>query len=501
MALDNRINCSKGMFDLNALIGINMQKILILIIFSNLFFISTLSYSAVKPSGSKGPNGWETTGTRRVSLDEISDNTSNQGFSDIIEATARKHDVFQGSSLVLESVIQETVDRNKVGNVLLKRMLGGGLAIGGITALVEGVGWVMEDGVYVKHKANDGLGSPEPDPAYQYLYFVYKDGAPYYFPNANVGGDYLAKEFNQKYSPSEPSQTKYTVLAYTDTAQSVVVRIDYYNGYADSTHRDMHRQPNPLYDPNAEPKDKRIVLTPDLLGDLAVGDYTDPVDSSADKKDDIWTGVEDAYKHDPTGVGNEIADSIDNKHENNPTRSSKPRPVPPIGTGDPETTPSAPDDNAPPVYAPEDRPTPDGPGLKYPVSDGTQGTASPAPTDENGEPTGDATFKLPPFCSWATVVCEWIEWTYKDDLPEKEEIEIDEIQLEEKKVNVSWGAQCPEAQTIPFTLEGVTVDISILNPEYICAQAPILKPVIIFSATLTGLYILFGYGASRGKDE
>ena len=108
---------------------------------------------------------------------------------------------------------------------------------------------------------------------------------------------------------------------------------------------------------------------------------------------------------------------------------------------------------------------------------------------------------MPPFCSWATVVCEWLEWTQEDDLPEKEEIEIDELPIEEKQVEVKWQAMCPEASTVNLTIEGFSQDFAILDPQYICAQAPILKPVILFSATLTGLYILFGYGASRGKDE
>ena len=256
---------------------------------------------------------------------------------------------------------------------------------------------------------------------------------------------------------------------------------------------------NPHYVPGTPPKtDQRILLTPDLVGDMAVGDYTDPSgDSQYDIKTGVWTGVEDAYKPDPNGVGDDLSDAIDNKHDNNPEKDSKPKPIPfvnPDGTTNPTGF-----------------PVPDSPGAKYPAPDvapGTEGTTKPdtnpdgtPKTDPDGNPTGTGTFQLPPFCSWATVVCEWLDWTRKDDLPEKEEIDIPELPIEEKKVEVKWQAQCPEPQTIPFTIEGVTAEITILNPEYICAQAPILKPVIIFSATLTGLYILFGYGASRGKDE
>lgn len=256
---------------------------------------------------------------------------------------------------------------------------------------------------------------------------------------------------------------------------------------------------NPHYVPGTPPKtDQRILLTPDLVGDMAVGDYTDPTGEPAnDRKTGVWTGVEQAYQHDPNGVGDEIADAIDNKHENNPEKDSKPKPVPLV----------FPDGK----FNPDAFPVPDAPGAKYPAPDvapGTEGTTKPdtnpdgtPKTDPDGNPTGTGTFQLPQFCSWATVVCEWLEWTQEDDLPEKEEIEIDELPIEEKQVQVKWQPICPEASTVNLTIEGFSQDFAILDPQYICAQAPILKPVIIFSATLTGLYILFGYGASRGKDE
>ena len=119
-----------------------------IIFFSILLLISFSSHSSTQTQKSK--SGWTDHQVKRVSLDDIVGATESKNFDDIIEATARKQTTKNGSSITLESDVQETVNRNKVGSVLLKRMLGGGLAIGGITALVEGVGWVMEEGTYVK---------------------------------------------------------------------------------------------------------------------------------------------------------------------------------------------------------------------------------------------------------------------------------------------------------------------------------------------------------------
>ena len=460
-----------------------------IIFFSILLLISFSAHSSNQTQ--KSNSGWTDHKVKRVSLDDIVGATESKNFDDIIEATARKQTTKNGSSITLESVVQETVNRNKVGSVLLKRMLGGGLAIGGITALVEGVGWVMEDGTYIK-KIKPEDDKENPNTPYLYMNTSSDPSVTGWKPTAELAcRDYkpTRTSYNYKYIGLDTINKGCLYQSQPKSPEnSPWSKTQVYFGY-------KHKV-NPEYDPNKEPR--KIVLTPDLVGDMAVGDYTDPTGEPAnDRKTGVWTGVEQAYQHDPNGVGDEIADAIDKKHEDNPEKDAKPKPVPLVfhdGTPNPDAF-----------------PVPDVPGAKYPAPDvapGTEGTTKPdtnpdgtPKTDPDGNPTGTGTFQLPPFCSWATVVCEWLDWTRKDDLPEKEEIDIPELPIEEKKVEVKWQAQCPEPQTIPFTIEGVTAEITILNPEYICAQAPILKPVIIFSATLTGLYILFGYGASRGKDE
>ena len=463
--------------------------VILLLVFLYLFLNS--AHASVKPA--KGKNGWETTETRRLTLDDIADATSSKDFTDIIEATARKQATNNGSSEILESVIRETVDRKKVGGVLLKRLLAGGIAIGATQALLDGVGWIMEDGVYVKYKLVDPINPPDTPEAWCDL-----SKTPYTCSN-NVSA------LKSRTLIQNPLYKESQWVQLSPVHWSLTIRPKNSPNGSGMSYSYLYIK-NPYYKPGTPPKtDQRIVLTPELVGDLAVGDYTDPVDSSSDKKDGVWTGVEDAYKHDPTGTGNEVADSVDQKHERNPRRDAKP--VPATWTN-PDGTPKLDPDGNP---VPADIPKPDGEGYKYPApgtNPGTEGTVKPETnpdgspkTDEEGKPTGESKFQLPAFCSWATVVCEWLEWTQEDDLPEKEEIEIDELPIEEKQVEVKWHAMCPEASTVNLTIEGFSQDFAILDPQYICAQAPILKPVIIFSATLTGLYILFGYGASRGKDE
>lgn len=109
---------------------------------------------------------------------------------------------------------------------------------------------------------------------------------------------------------------------------------------------------------------------------------------------------------------------------------------------------------------------------------------------------------MPSFCSWATPVCDFIGWYKKDDLPQKEQLEPDadeEIALQ--KVDINWGAQCPDKETIRFELEGHSIEISIINFEYICPFAPIIKPIVIFGATLESLFILAGIRRNGANEN
>lgn len=116
---------------------------------------------------------------------------------------------------------------------------------------------------------------------------------------------------------------------------------------------------------------------------------------------------------------------------------------------------------------------------------------------------GQSQIDIPPACEYFATLCEWMDWTKKDDLPEKEEIDKEEPKIEEKQVPVNWGAQCPPAETITFTLEGQSIDLKIIDFEYICPQAPIISPLVIFSSTISALYIIFGFGnrLSGGSDD
>lgn len=174
------------------------------------------------------------------------------------------------------------------------------------------------------------------------------------------------------------------------------------------------------------------------------------------------------------------------------------------------------------------------------------------PPDPNNPPNPTPTdFKLPAFCTWAAFLCStqidirtntkktveqlekqspdiattaqettktreelekqteqdktfyekvtaWFDWTQVDDLPEKDNTDFeDDSPIVQKQVSVNFGSQCPAPASVSYTVKGRTESIQVVNFEYVCAQAPIIKPSIIALASIGAAFIVFG----RGREQ
>lgn len=277
--------------------------------------------------------------------------------------------------------------------------------------------------------------------------------------------------------------------------------------------------------PDSTPSDiKTVPLTGALLGAAMMGEgYQDPdpnFDNDRVNTGD-WTGVEDAYREDPSGIGNELNDSLEDKAERaKPTPDNEPAP---IGSPDYDND-LANDDDA------NDRSWSD---------DGNKGqTDSTEQTDpETGEKTTEGSFTLPKFCDWAFTVCEWYEdWQSSDQelhkhldetsshqsqeksfwqtvkdwfdwTKEEPELTDETLEIEQHEVipyvrenHVSFNAGCP------FSPETAVIELGILgNLEFqkdltfICTFGDQARPYIQGLGYLGGLvYLLVGIRNGNG---
>ena len=454
-----------------------MKKIFILFLLFS-FHLTTFTHAATAPSG--GGGRWVDKTLSRVGLD------------DIIEATARQQAVRNGSSVTLEAVVRETVKRQAVGKVLLQRILGGGIAVAGITALIEGIGWVMENGQYVKYKRTD---DKLPDVPLVWVYLGEKDKL---FETAESA---CKAQF-----PQNPDIHKWrysrTVMTTLESADCMGFSPETPESGKDTKNTGVSKIKNPNYDPKAPPPEK-IVLTDKLTGDIAVGDYTDPVNSSKDKKDRVWTDVTSAYENDPNGIGNELSDALDDKMDNAPETTTKP-------SKPPET---------------------DGAGQKYPTDKdkGTEGTTEQDKDPTTGQPTGSGSFNLPKWCLWAADNCEWhkedkahqtqektvwedekkhrgdektfwqkvtdfFDWVKEE--PEKdneqEQPDIDDKGIFSKTFDYvfSLSKQCPPDIPINFETKFFSGSF-VFSLKWLCMIFTFLGYPLVFASHCTGVWILY----------
>lgn len=410
-----------------------------------------------------------------------------------------------GTKKTINAVVETVPTASKVGSAMIKRIHSpaGVVGVAAVTSLLNGIGWVMENGTYVKKiPVEDDVSN---------LPRVWTDSnlqSKKYFSTYTKAGEYFCSvkgstlkivgDFNAR-TPEDAD----AAIAVCQNVQS----------------EGLKKITNPNYDPSAPPKTVTVPLTGALLGAAMMGDsYKDPdpnFDNDRVNTGD-WTGVEDAYKEDPSGIGNELNDSLEDKAERaKPTPDNEPAP---IGSPDYDKEPVNDDDN--------DR--------KW-DEDGNEGkTENTEKTDpETGDKTSEGSFTLPKFCDWAFTVCEWYEdwqesdqklhdhldetaqhqsdeksfwdsvrswfdWTKEE--PEQPPVEPYEIQNEDdsqllnqmQSVSFNSASYCPADVQIPVNFSGLGSTSLTLSYAPLCQIATQIKPVVIMMGWILSAYIVTG---------
>lgn len=405
-----------------------------------------------------------------------------------------------GTKKTINAVVETVPTSSKVGSAMIKRIHSplGVVGVAAVTSLLNGIGWVMEEGTFVKK-----VPIETPDLTCEYIYrYNGKD----YCPN-QLGQ--AANEYYEKLGVSNPGCS--ANVPYHGAPASI--QCSKLGGTVGSS----SPKRNPNY--STEPQTKTVPLTAALLGAAMLGEgYQDP-DPNFDN--DLvntggWSGVEDAYREDPSGIGNELNDELEDKAERaKPTPDNEPAP---IGSPDYDKEPVNDDDN--------DRSWDE---------DGNEGkTENTEKTDpETGEKTTEGSFTLPKFCDWAFTVCEWYEdwqdsdqklhdhldetsrhqseeksfwssvrswfdWTKEE--PEQPPVEPYEIQNEDdsqlldqmQSVSFNSASYCPADVQIPVNFSGLGSTSLTLSYAPLCQIATQIKPVVIMMGWILSAYIVTG---------
>lgn len=421
--------------------------------------------------------------------------------------------------MIKRSIAADKPTAAKVGKSMLKRIYSPQAMLGtaAVTGLLTAIGWVMEDGVYVKKI----IETDDPDlPEYQYYYLaVYSSTKS---PTLSGAVDKAAAEYCRV--------NKYTGCTGAVTSQNTPdnwsISICRTAPSSGCIANNANKVKNLKYNPNVVPKTKTVPLTAPLLGAAMLGsEYKDPdpdFDNTRVNTGD-YTGVKQIYEHDPSGVGDELADDMDDKLKNAPpTDDSKPSWV-----GDPkyDERPLGEDDKS------SDRSWDE-------KGDEATGGTEPENDPETGEATGNQsiTLKFPLFCSWASKMCLWYDdWKASDKIYKEHMTKTEDHQASEKsfwatvKDWFDWSKEnddldndndLPEIKDIPIgTLDtsafkgtpgcpsSIQVPVAFaksgnveISYEPICAMASKWSFVAPFIGFFSGALIILGVGR-KGEDS
>ena len=385
--------------------------------------------------------------------------------------------------LVRRSIAVDIPTATKVGTPTLSRIkqlikAPGSKVIGvyAVMQLLEGIGWIMEDGTYIKKI------DQEQD----------EEGYYHYACKSSVESNQCRPEYGTGAKSS-------TALGACQAVASASITV---SGTSASQCRGYKTENGPnsysyvtgyyagKYKATSPSNETKVPLTPALLGAAMLGEgYKDPDPTFDNDKVNTgdWTGVADAYEHDPNGVGDELADAMDDKLKNaKPTYDGKSSYI-----GDPKY---------------DENPLTDGDTSSDRSWDSDAGEATAETKPETDPETGEATggqsisIKFPIFCQWASSMCQWYDdWTEftKDETEDEEKKDEPDTSILDREFDTTFSANasCPPNPQIEFPIVG-NVELPF---NKICDFFAYLKIGVLAASSLIACWIISA--AVRGADS
>lgn len=384
------------------------------------------------------------------------------------------YDPDTGKKIRIEANVTQTANKAKVASTLADRLkkaadyakksgkasipaFVGGAAV---QALVDGVGWVMDEGGKVTKKASEeNLACT----TQQYCYRV---------SNSSGGSPESACRLSLSLSKLTYHSNDGATCFYSAQGNK-------------SQFAPIYKITNPNYNPSSPPPENVEVTQEQLTEALKNAlESNNPALAIA-----IAQAIKDAYT--PEGklasIGDEQAnglavDAADTARDA-VNKAAKNTGTEPTSSGKPGYYKITDGEKTVEGYVYPTEPT----GTITPQPDTGTGTEPGTGTGTGtGTSTGGSTLQLPAFCEWAGIVCDFIEW-YKtqpeDDSPELPEHELEQKEIDKDLLNIG-GSSCPQDLTVNWTglPFGITINESFEMQPY-CNELEPLKYVFILITT------------------
>lgn len=418
-----------------------------------------------------------------------------------IQQIVNKHAVLpDGSKAELKTVVTQIPDKAKVASTLTERLknakdyaknLGKAsipsfVGMAAFTGLMEGIGWVMDEGGEIKR-----LPSPDPEDNTAFTHkYCSQTNMTSNCVFANSGSDAASKYYDK------------------------FIKDNYYHSYIKTKQKTNEGISSGLAFESWSGYSRNAFDTADIWWGITIyiqtnSNYTPPVPKPADDQE-IQSALEQALSNNNPALAAAIADAIKSAYSYDGSEGQKPsaNTLAKEAADDMSVVLPKAFDNPVPTSNPE-RPsgyykitdgekTVEGYVTPAPISGTTDTTTTPIIDPVTGQPTGETStsggFDLPPFCDWAAIVCDWIDWTKEEpDLPEEDGNIPNEIlpAVWTPFELVNFDATCPP--DIPLTMQiiGSPVD-SIFPMQPFCTFFSGMQPFVLLLSMILSVKIVAG---------
>lgn len=402
-----------------------------------------------------------------------------------------------GKKIRIEADVTQTANKAKVASTLADRLkkasdyakkagkasipsFVGGAAV---QALVDGVGWVMDEGGKVTKKATDpNVCDPSSCSQIKTLYNL--EGKNYSSAQAACNSIKLDASFG---TPSPTIRLKGTdCLLYGGGNK--------YNGNVAAS---LVKITNPNYNPSAPPPENVEVTQEQLTAALKQAlESNNPALSAA-----IAQAIKDAYT--PEGklasIGDEQANGLAvnaaDTARDAVNKASKNTGTEPTSSGKPGYYKITDGEKTVEGYV-----YPSDTSASTKTDTKTETTTDPATGNQTTTGTSTGSLELPAFCDWAGIVCDWINWTKEEpDQPEEPKPVFEEINVPFTPFSIAkFNAQCPPDENLSLTL--MEQEMSFVFPmKPFCDFFSGIKPFVIALASFWAVKLIGNASFNSGN--
>lgn len=379
------------------------------------------------------------------------------------------------------------------GKASIPAFLGGAA----VQALVDGVGWVMDEGGKIQKSI-----TPEQQEQYDLEQEKYTSSSLYRI------AQYMGNVTNQFYS------VRAACLGYASYISTfgVSASLDSYSiadmscrikavdsegkvTYSGSTV--YYIKPNPDYNPSYTPSEPSSPEATNAEIETALKnalESNNPALASA-----IAEAIKAAYSYDGSegqdnstntiaiGTANDMNDAVDRAFDNPTSNATSDKPSGYYKITDGEKTVEG--------YVT----TPDTKG-KTETETKTETTTDPVTGNQTTTGTSTGSLEFPAFCDWAAIVCDWIGWTKEQpDEPEELKPVFEEIEVPYTPFSIAnFNAQCPPDEQLSLTL--MEQEMSFVFPmKPFCDFFSGIKPFVIALASFWAVKLIGNASFNSGN--